>query len=96
MTDTRKPKLVEHPDGTKQWWVDGKLHRLDGPAVEYEDGSKQWFVDGKCHRLDWPALEYADGSKYWYIFDEEYFDKELYEVTSSILLMLFPEMRSDR
>lgn len=29
----------------KQWLVDGKCHRLDGPAVEYADGRKYWWVN---------------------------------------------------
>jgi len=96
MTDTRKPKLVVCLDGTKKWCVDGKFHRLDGPAIEFADGMKEWWVDGKCHRLDGPAIEYPDGTKKWYIFGKEYLDKELFEVSSSILLMLFPEMRSQK
>ena len=51
MADTRKPELIEHPNGTKEWWVDGKLHRIDGPALEYPDGSKFGFADGKLHRI---------------------------------------------
>jgi hypothetical protein len=38
---------VEWDDGSKIWYVDGKLHRLDGPACEYADGDKEWFFDGK-------------------------------------------------
>ena len=30
----------------KEWYVNGKLHREDGPAVEWEDGSKSWYVNG--------------------------------------------------
>jgi hypothetical protein len=37
---------VEHADGSKFWYVDGKCHRLDGPAVEWADGYKAWYVDG--------------------------------------------------
>ena len=54
-------------DGSKCWYVEGKHHRLDGPAIEYADGSKFWYVEGKYHRLDGPAIEWADGSKYWCI-----------------------------
>lgn len=25
---------------------DGKLHRLDGPAVEWNDGGKEWWING--------------------------------------------------
>jgi hypothetical protein len=38
---------IEYANGSKYWYVDGKLHRTDGPAVEYSDGSKEWYVDGK-------------------------------------------------
>ena len=34
-------------NGHKSWWLNGKLHREDGPAVEYPNGSKSWWLDGK-------------------------------------------------
>ena len=34
--------------GTKQWYLDDKRHRIDGPAVEYVYGGKEWYLDGKC------------------------------------------------
>ena len=30
-----------------KWYLKGKLHREDGPAVEYNDGYKEWFIDGE-------------------------------------------------
>ena len=57
-------------DGTKEWYLDDKWHRVDGPAIEYADGSKCWFLDDKLHRVDGPAIEYADGSKYWFLDDK--------------------------
>ena len=54
-------------DGTKEWYLNDKLHRSDGPAVVYADGIKEWRVDGKRHRTDGPAVEYADGSKEWWV-----------------------------
>jgi len=56
--------------GTKYWYHDNKLHRVDGPAVEYADGSKEWYLDGKRHRADGPAIEWADGGKSWYLDDK--------------------------
>jgi hypothetical protein len=53
-------------NGDKHWYLDGKLHRIDGPAAEYADGTKHWYLDDKLHRVDGPALEYADGSKEWW------------------------------
>ena len=54
-------------DGNVIWFnSNGKLHRLDGPAIEWNDGSKFWYRHGQLHREDGPAVEHADGSKYWY------------------------------
>ena len=59
--------LVIWPNNDKEWFVEGKYHRLDGPACECADGSKFWYVEGKRHRLDGPAIEWADGSKFWFV-----------------------------
>jgi hypothetical protein len=53
--------------GNKHWYLNGKRHRVDGPAIEYADGSKEWYLNGNPHREDGPVLECADGSKYWYL-----------------------------
>ena len=58
---------IENEDGTKCWYVDGKLHREDGPAFDWDGGSKAWYIDGNCHREDGPAIESANGTKKWYI-----------------------------
>ena len=36
-----------YADGSKQWWLNDKLHREDGPAVEHADGDKFWSLNGK-------------------------------------------------
>jgi hypothetical protein len=46
---------------------DGKLHRLDGPAVEWKYGNKSWYINGMLHREDGPARESITGNKCWYI-----------------------------
>jgi hypothetical protein len=58
---------VEHTEGYKAWFINGKRHREDGPAIEYVDGSKSWYINGKSHREDGPAIEYVDGHKGWFI-----------------------------
>src|SRR3972149_9837764 len=45
-----KPECVTSQDGIKSWYLNGKLHREDGPAIEWPDGSKVWYLNGKCHR----------------------------------------------
>jgi len=58
-----------HDNGDRGWYLDGKLHREDGPAVERADGTREWYVNGNLHREDGPAVECADGSRYWYLND---------------------------
>jgi len=49
-SDDAKP--VIDADGTKEWHVDGRLHRDGGlPAMECADGHKEWWVDGKRVKL---------------------------------------------
>ena len=35
-----------HEDGTQEWFLNGKLHREDGPAI-IAGGYQVWFLDGK-------------------------------------------------
>lgn len=64
-----KTKLL---DGTVEYRLNGKLHRVDGPAVEYPDGRKRWYQDDKLHRLDGPAIEYPYGTKEWWLGTKEW------------------------
>ena len=61
---------VEEADGSKVWYVNGKIHRDDGPAKEWANGDKWWWVNGKLHREDGPAKEWANGSREWYVNGE--------------------------
>jgi len=38
---------IEYDDGSREWYLNGKLHREDGPAIEWADGSKEWFLNDK-------------------------------------------------
>ena len=36
------------PNGDKYWYLNGNLHREDGPAIEYTRvGRKSWFLNDK-------------------------------------------------
>ena len=63
-------------DNRTEWYLNGELHREDGPAIEYTSGSKYWYKNGKLHRLDGPAIEYANGDKRWYIEGNKLTEKE--------------------
>ena len=42
-----KPICKTYSNGDKEWYLNGKLHREDGPAVEYANGTKHWLLNGK-------------------------------------------------
>jgi hypothetical protein len=65
--DNNKPICKVDDGGTKFWYLNGKLHREDGPAVEYINGSKYWYLNGQRHRVDGPAVEWPNGSKSWWL-----------------------------
>jgi hypothetical protein len=64
--DADVQEIKDWSDGGKSWWLAGKLHRTDGPAVEGLDG-KMWAEHGQLHRVDGPAIEHADGSGEWFL-----------------------------
>lgn len=51
-------------NGLVHYKLDGKLHRLDGPAYECNE-YKKWYVNGVAHRDNGPAIEYANGKQVW-------------------------------
>ena len=65
---------TEYPSGTKHWYLNGKLHREDGPAAEHHSGTKGWYLNGECHREDGPAYEHPDGYKECYLNGQFYYD----------------------
>jgi hypothetical protein len=69
-------KIIEN-DESKKWFLNGKLHREDGPAIEYPDGSEEWYLNNKLHREDGPAIDHSDGTKKWYLNDREVTEEEV-------------------
>ena len=61
---------VRKDDTYVRWYLNGKIHRVNGPAVEFADGTREWWSNGKIHRVNGPAIEFADGTKHWYINGE--------------------------
>jgi len=62
---------VERVDGRKEWYKEGKRHRLNGPAIELINryktlfGYKMWYKEGKLHRIGGPAVEHSERGKLW-------------------------------
>ena len=61
-----------YEDGSKYWYLNGELHREDGPAIEYASGDKAWYLNGSPHREDGPAIERANGDKSWWLNGERH------------------------
>lgn len=56
--DGNKPAKID-PIGCFSYWVNGKLHRKNGPAVINHDGSKSFY-----HHGEWLMTVRADGETY--------------------------------
>ena len=33
-------------NGDTFWYINGKLHREDGPAIEWGNGNRYWYLNG--------------------------------------------------
>jgi hypothetical protein len=62
-----KPVCKIDPDGTQYWYLNGKHHREDGPAVIYPSGRQVWYLNGNIHREDGPAVIHPNGTQLWYL-----------------------------
>lgn len=61
-------RVVKHRWGVGlTWLLDGKLHRIDRPAIELEDGTIEYYEHGKLHRVDGPAAIHTSGYRAWAI-----------------------------
>jgi len=80
----KKPELKITEYGTKRWYLNGKLHRENGPAIEYVNGTKEWYLNGKRHRIDGPAIEWSNGDKYWYLKGKEVKEEDVIDFNPKI------------
>lgn len=56
--------MIERYWGNNEWYLNGKLHRDDGPAIYSTHGVKKWYKHGLIHREGGPAIEYVDVKYY--------------------------------
>ena len=81
-------------NGTKAWYLNGHLHREDGPAVEGCDGYKAWYLNGEYHRVDGPAREGLFGHKYWWLNGVEYTEEEFLKRTQPVKELTIAEIET--
>jgi len=47
-----KPYCIEYNAFVRDWKVNGKFHREDGPAIYYNNGNKYWYLNGKEYSFE--------------------------------------------
>jgi hypothetical protein len=86
MSEYIEYQVFIYPDGTKLWYLNGKLHREDGPAIEYLNGYKEWYLEGeqlteeeynrRMNPVQQLTIEYLNGYKEWYLEGEQLTEEE--------------------
>ena len=87
-----KYEVLVYPNGTREWRLNGKPSRENGPAIEYGDGCKAWYLNGNLHREDGPAIEHTSGYKAWYLNGEELTKAEHTERTQKVKELTIKEI----
>jgi antitoxin component YwqK of YwqJK toxin-antitoxin module len=68
MSNTQTKKLVS-PDGTIVYYLNGKMHNLEGPAYIPEGNMKQkeYYINGiKYSEIEWKAAKKGGDGLPWY------------------------------
>ena len=81
-----KYKVRVDSDGDESWYLNGKRHRENGPAIIWYNGHKEWCIDGKLHREDGPAIECTDGRVYWYLNGKQVTEEEVMNPKKTITI----------
>jgi hypothetical protein len=55
---------VVYVNGDVCWYIHGRAHREDGPAIDWE-AYKAWYINGVYHREDGPAIENKNNNKFY-------------------------------
>ena len=65
--DALKYRVEVDEFGTRSYYnSNGKLHRVEGPAIVYPSGAQEWYQNGKLHRIGGPAIIWANGFLEWW------------------------------
>ena len=54
----------------EKYYINGKRHNENGPAVVEDNGTKRWFWYDLLHRLDGPAIEFPNGMRIWALYGD--------------------------
>lgn len=73
------PYIISLSDGTKMYYKNNVLHRVDGPAIIKPNGRGEWYYDGKLHRIGGPARVTSYGDEDFYVAGNNYWQPEKYQ-----------------
>jgi hypothetical protein len=54
--DPRPDGIYATRFGAIEWWLNGRRHLPDGPAIIHCNGDEEWWLNGRRHRRDGPAV----------------------------------------
>ena len=57
------PTCEVNANGNKEWYLNGKYHRTDGPAIERVNGDKAWYLNSEYitdNPLIWMVMQYEN------------------------------------
>jgi len=64
--DNLRYRIVTNEEGTTIYYLDGEIHRENGPAMIRKDGTVAWVKHGGFHRENGPAVTNSNGTaEYW-------------------------------
>ena|ERR1700691_4939527 len=59
--------IIECSNGSIFYFLNGFIHREDGPAVTHPNGNMHYYLNGKLHREDGPAIIHPSGKIYYFL-----------------------------
>src|ERR1700691_131013 len=62
--------IIEYPNGSIYYYLNGIIHREDGPAIIFSHGRLDYYLNGKWHREDGPAVIWSKGIIDYYLNDK--------------------------
>jgi len=81
--------------GNKFWYLDDKLHRVDGPAIEYTNGGKEWYLNGEelteeeHHIRTLPTVKTASSKP---MFEVSEIRENSHDGSATLVIDMSPEM----
>ena len=80
--DSKMIEYIVDEYENQYWYLNGKWHREDGPAIIRPNGSKYWYQNGKRHREDGPAVIQKNGRKEWYLNGIQYEPQDIFNINT--------------